>query len=96
MWTKILQNEWTSGSCFQESASTVLDASAEEHQVRQQESNGESQGSGGETDLKTKHFKWAPSFKDVFDSVKASGPGNDGWAVAQGQTSITAMRANFM
>ncbi|CAI6332701.1 unnamed protein product [Periconia digitata] len=43
-----------------------------------------------------KHFKWAPRFKDVYDSVEASEPGNDGWAVAQGFTSVTPLRANFM
>ncbi|EUC48859.1 hypothetical protein COCMIDRAFT_2314 [Bipolaris oryzae ATCC 44560] len=43
-----------------------------------------------------KHFKWAPSFKDVYQSVEESEPGNDGWAVAQGFTSVTPLRANFM
>lgn len=43
-----------------------------------------------------KHFKWAPQFKDVYQSVEESEPGNDGWAVAQGFTSVTALRANFM
>lgn len=42
------------------------------------------------------HFKWAPRFKDVYDSVEQSEPGNDGWAVAQGYTSVTPLRANFM
>ncbi|KAH7132524.1 survival protein sure-like phosphatase/nucleotidase [Dendryphion nanum] len=43
-----------------------------------------------------KHFKWAPRFKDVYQSVEESEPGNDGWAVAQGCTSVTPLRANFM
>jgi tubulin--tyrosine ligase len=43
-----------------------------------------------------KHFKWAPLFKDVYDSVTQSKEGNDGWAVAQGYTSVTPLRANFM
>lgn len=43
-----------------------------------------------------KHFKWAPQFKDVYESVEHSEPGNDGWAVAQGYTSVTPLRANFM
>lgn len=43
-----------------------------------------------------KHFKWAPRFKDVYQSVEDSEPGNDGWAVAQGYTSVTPLRANFM
>ena len=43
-----------------------------------------------------KHFKWAPHFKDVYESVEQAAPGNDGWAVAQGFTSVTPLRANFM
>jgi tubulin--tyrosine ligase len=43
-----------------------------------------------------RHFKWAPRFKDVYESVEESEPGNDGWAVAQGYTSVTPLRANFM
>ncbi|KAF2126809.1 sure-like protein [Dothidotthia symphoricarpi CBS 119687] len=43
-----------------------------------------------------KHFKWAPSFKDVYESVEESEPGNDGWAVAQGYTSVTPLKACFM
>jgi len=31
-----------------------------------------------------RHFKWAPQFKDVYDSVARSEPGNDGWAVKEG------------
>ena len=63
------------------------------------------QGGGSGTETPTgqphmrythKHFKWAPSFKDVYESVEASEPGNDGWAVAQGYTSVTPLRANFM
>ncbi|KAF2470072.1 sure-like protein [Lindgomyces ingoldianus] len=42
------------------------------------------------------HYKWAPRFKDVYQSVEESEPGNDGWAVAQGYTSVTPLRANFM
>jgi tubulin--tyrosine ligase len=50
----------------------------------------------GHTRYTHKHFKWAPSFKDVYESVENSEPGNDGWAVAQGYTSVTPLRANFM
>lgn len=103
MFTKILQNEWTSGSCFEETNSAVEDPATEEQQLRRQESReGQGAQAGSEGDKgagdrwKGRHFKWAPSFKDVFESVRKSGPGNDGWAVSQGQTSITALRANFM
>jgi broad specificity polyphosphatase/5'/3'-nucleotidase SurE len=43
-----------------------------------------------------KHFMWSPKFTDVYKSVEESEPGNDGWAVAQGYTSVTPLRANFM
>ena len=33
---------------------------------------------------KHKHFKWAPQFKDVHESVEQAPPGNDGWAVKEG------------
>ncbi|KAF2740160.1 sure-like protein [Polyplosphaeria fusca] len=58
--------------------------------------------SGRETPLQShvrythKHFKWAPHFKDVYQSVEESEPGNDGWAVAHMNTSVTPLRANFM
>lgn len=82
-----------------------------EAQIRRQEEKlgrkellgGESGGdSGRETPVPGhiryahKHFKWAPRFKDVYESVEQSEPGNDGWAVAQGYTSVTPLRANFM
>lgn len=44
----------------------------------------------------TRRFHWAPKFTDVYNSVLAAGPGSDGWAVKEGQTSVTALRANFM
>lgn len=101
VWTKMLQNEWSSGSCFEEMSGGVSDPEAEEAQLRRQESNGgESGGAEGQNDAgegwKSRHFKWAPKFKDVYESVEKAGPGSDGWAVKEGQTSITAIRANFM
>ncbi|KAI1500893.1 hypothetical protein F5X99DRAFT_418940 [Biscogniauxia marginata] len=42
-----------------------------------------------------RHFKWAPRFADVYKSVEDAPPGNDGWAVKEGFTSVTPMKANF-
>jgi tubulin--tyrosine ligase len=42
-----------------------------------------------------RHFKWAPRFADVMESSKKAGPGYDGWAVMEGETSVTSLRANF-
>lgn len=82
-----------------------------EQQIRQQEETqgklqsgdaakdgAEGKGEEGQNHMRYthKHFKWAPLFKDVYDSVAQSNEGNDGWAVAQGYTSVTPLRANFM
>jgi broad specificity polyphosphatase/5'/3'-nucleotidase SurE len=102
--TKMLQNQWEKGACFQElpSATSVDDAASEEAALRRKESMG---GGGNEDDSGTatpankwahRHFKWAPRFTDVYNSVEKYGPGSDGWAVKEGECSITALMANFM
>ena len=82
----------------------------QEEKIGRKESRSLDGGSGGVSGLSSgvatptskhvryshKEFKWAPLFKDVYESVEASQPGNDGWAVAQGFTSVTPLRANFM
>ncbi|KAI5368008.1 Putative survival protein SurE-like phosphatase/nucleotidase [Septoria linicola] len=103
-WTKMLQNQWNKGACFEElsSANAVDDPASEEAKLRQQEAKGGDQpksngdASASENKWKHRHFKWAPRFTDVYDSVKSAGPGSDGWAVQAGETSITALKANFM
>lgn len=119
LWTNMLQNRWTSGSCFQVvDVPPDADSSPEdtEKEIRRQEEKLAKEelksnthvlksGTNSGTDTPTgqpharythKHFKWAPVFKDVYESVEASEPGNDGWAVSQGYTSVTPLRANFM
>lgn len=118
LYTNMLQNAWTSGSCF-----TVIDVPADEDQtaddnetrIREAEEkqgkkelkgNTSGTGSGRDTPVSQQgqghvrythqHFKWSPRFTDVYKSVDESVPGNDGWAVAQGYTSVTPLRANFM
>ncbi|CAK7267887.1 hypothetical protein SEPCBS119000_002779 [Sporothrix epigloea] len=49
----------------------------------------------GHTPLTHRHFKWQPHFSDVYRSVDEAQPGNDGWAVREGLTSITPLKANF-
>lgn len=72
------------------------DASTEEARLRKQEGG---QGSGIATPnggkWEHRHFKWAPRFADVMESSKKAGPGYDGWAVMEGETSVTPLRANF-
>ncbi|KAF2422758.1 acid phosphatase-like protein [Tothia fuscella] len=115
LWTHMLQNQWSSGSCFTETnvpEQEDRDAEAEEVEIRRAESgsaprpvvNGSATKESSEAiDDKNehvrythKHFKWAPRFKDVYDSVEKSSPGNDGWAVKEGYISITPLKPNFM
>ncbi|RMX90645.1 hypothetical protein D0867_13372, partial [Hortaea werneckii] len=101
VWTRMLQNEWKQGACFQElpAASAVDDASTEEAKLRKQETRNESGTSTPAAESSKwprRHFKWAPRFTDVYEAVQRAGPGSDGWAVKEGQTSISAIRANFM
>ncbi|WPG99863.1 putative tubulin--tyrosine ligase pby1 [Acrodontium crateriforme] len=101
VWARMLQNQWSKGACFQEviDAGRVEDASTEEAKLRRQESI-----QGGESGAVTpaddpwrhRHFKWAPRFTEVYDGVLKAGPGSDGWAIKEGETCITALRANFM
>ncbi|KAK3070228.1 hypothetical protein LTR53_010826 [Teratosphaeriaceae sp. CCFEE 6253] len=104
-WTKMLQNEWLQGACFQElpPSSSVDGPASEEMRLRRQESNegGSDSASGSGTATPSqkwrgRHFKWAPRFTDVYEAVQKAGPGSDGWAVKEGEVSISAIRANFM
>ncbi|KAI9796204.1 MAG: hypothetical protein M1833_006455 [Piccolia ochrophora] len=86
------------------------DPEAHEKDIRREEESVEkgeqdqdagSRGPSGTVDtsrsrVQHKHFKWAPQFADVHKGVEASEPGNDGWAVRQGHTSVTPLKANFM
>ncbi|KAI9687842.1 MAG: hypothetical protein M1822_001922 [Bathelium mastoideum] len=90
LWTEMLQNQWKSGSCFQEVEVPEEEddgAVEQEEQLRRQEV-GEEGGEGNEKHVRHihKHFRWAPQFKDVHESVEKSAPGNDGWAIRQGYT----------
>ncbi|EAS32550.1 5'/3'-nucleotidase SurE [Coccidioides immitis RS] len=98
LYTPILENRWKSGSCFEEidAESSGEGPDLQEQQLRE-----------GEMTLKTgekpsgpkyhhRHFKWAPKFTDVYKSIEESEPGNDGWAVKMGYTSVTPLKANFM
>ncbi|KAI9738894.1 MAG: hypothetical protein M1818_005207 [Claussenomyces sp. TS43310] len=95
LWTNMLQNYWGPSSCFEEAEDDEGDAEEAEQRIREGESD-----SGVDnalvTNHKHKHFKWAPKFLDVHKAVAESEPGNDGWAVKEGYTSVTPLKANFM
>lgn len=89
VFTEMLQNYWRDGSCFEEIEGTVGDEHEEEEKIREGKGGEVDGGKKGEGEAKTqkhKHFKWAPRFADVYKSVEESQPGNDGWAVKEGQT----------
>lgn len=127
MWTHMLQNQWESGSCFTEvqvPESEDADPTEAEAEIRRAESSSggkkpnltgkeeEANGKNAHVRYTHKHFKWSPRFKDVYDSVERSSPGNDGWAVKEGyiryallisscriladHCSVTPLKANFM
>ncbi|CAK7226827.1 hypothetical protein SCUCBS95973_006330 [Sporothrix curviconia] len=56
---------------------------------------GKTTPSSGPAPITHRHFKWQPHFTDVYRSVDEAPPGNDGWAVREGLTSITPLKANF-
>ncbi|KAI0100247.1 survival protein sure-like phosphatase/nucleotidase [Nemania sp. FL0031] len=107
MFTPMLQNYWgDGGTCFTEVEGSVGDEDEEEERIRGNEGSAKSQtangvkANGDEEDEGTKglihrHFKWKPRFEDVYRSVEEAPPGNDGWAVKEGHTSVTPMKANF-
>ena len=104
-WTRMLQNQWKQGACFQEvEADTQVGEPAEEEEakIRRPESDAKGGAVNGVEPVPSssagrhRYFKWAPRFTDVYESVEKAGPGSDGWTVKQGETSVTALRANFM
>ncbi|KXG48969.1 Survival protein SurE-like phosphatase/nucleotidase [Penicillium griseofulvum] len=106
LYTDMLQNTWKSGSCFQ----AVDPTSADDPDLQEQLLRDQGEVSGTKPDqtvgagekstrgprIQHKHFKWAPSFQDVYRSVEESEPGNDGWTVKEQMTSVTPLKANFM
>ncbi|OBT79218.1 hypothetical protein VF21_01717 [Pseudogymnoascus sp. 05NY08] len=94
-WTEMLQNYWGPGSCF-EAVEDTEDANEEEHKIREGEV--EQKNGDGEAPIPHQHrnFKWSPRFTDVYKSVEDAPPGNDGWVVKEGFTSVTPLKANFM
>ncbi|KAF6836519.1 tubulin-tyrosine ligase [Colletotrichum musicola] len=110
LFTGVLQNYWREGSCFQEIEGDVGDEDEEEERIREgdfgealggdeapaaekKEAEKEAEKKAG--GHRHKHFKWAPKFTDVYASVEEAPPGNDGWAVKEGYTSVTPLKANF-
>ncbi|CBF76378.1 hypothetical protein AN4967.2 [Aspergillus nidulans FGSC A4] len=105
MYTEMLDNRWSSGSCFDavDAEVPVENPEQREQTLRDQEEKLEEDPtanpnakSGRKSRIAHKHFIWAPKFTDVYRSVEESAPGNDGWTVKEGMTSVTPLKANFM
>ncbi|KAK4190783.1 tubulin-tyrosine ligase [Podospora australis] len=102
LYTNMLQNYWGAGSCFTEVDGSVDGEAEDEERIREgekkpeQEGENNVEGGGEKKGLHVhKHFKWSPRFTDVYKSVEEAPAGNDGWAVKEGHTSITPLKANF-
>ncbi|KAK2880106.1 hypothetical protein FQN49_000553 [Arthroderma sp. PD_2] len=100
LYTNILDNRW-SGSCFEaiDAEMSGEDPGLQEYLLRQKEEGSATNGEASDSStpgFQHKHFKWAPKFGDVYKSEQTSPPGNDGWAVRSGFTSVTPLKANFM
>ncbi|KAH6616978.1 survival protein sure-like phosphatase/nucleotidase, partial [Chaetomium tenue] len=101
LYTPMLQNYWGAGSCFTEVGGSVDGEAEEEERIREgegkveEEDGGDDAGEGSSACHTHKHFKWSPRFTDVYQSVEEAPPGNDGWAVKEGHTSVTPLKANF-
>ena len=76
VFTHMLQNAWSSGSCFEEvdADEEPEDPGQQEMEIREQ-TTPEFTRSNGQARFKHKHFKWAPKFVDVHTSVEKSTPG---------------------
>ncbi|CCC09821.1 hypothetical protein SMACR_03377 [Sordaria macrospora] len=104
LYTPMLQNYWGAGSCFEEVEGSVDGEEEDEERIREGGEMGRAETDGGKEIGKRdgkgglhthKHFKWSPRFTDVYKSVEEAAPGNDGWAVKEGHTSVTPLKANF-
>lgn len=88
LFTYSLQNYWSpTASLFEEveAMDDDLNPEIQEMEIRQ---SGEIGGKASlpKTVHKHRHFKFAPRFFDVSESVEHSSEGNDGWAIKQGFT----------
>ncbi|KAI9673124.1 MAG: hypothetical protein M1817_002986 [Caeruleum heppii] len=98
MYTRMLQNYWSLGSSFEAvEVDEEEDPVEREEEIRRDETaTAQETSDRNQVSHRHRHFKWAPKFADVYQSVERSEPGNDGWAVKEGYTSVTPLKANFM
>lgn len=96
LYTYMLPNYWASGSSSFKEVIVEDEEDPAEHEMDIRESEGiGGDDVVGEIRHKHKHFKWAPKFSDVFESVEESEPGNDGWAIEQRYTRYGKQASDF-
>lgn len=93
-YTDMLQNRWSSGSCFAVLPENAGDADPNLEELKIRDNAKPIDASGRLARRKHVTFKWAPHFADVKTSSQAAGQG-DGWHVLQGHVTVTPLRANF-
>lgn len=91
LYTYTLQNYWSTGSSFEEIETNEDDPSPENQEMKIRESLESDGGKDPAREPKTmiqkhKHFKFAPKFSDVTQSIEEGLAGNDGWAIKQRYT----------
>lgn len=91
MYTDVLQNRWTTGSCFEAvELDEQVDPAKQEKQIREGQHNGTVAGGKSQVNgRKQKGYKWAPRSADVHESVRKGGSGSDGWALKEGMIRYT-------
>ncbi|MCJ1310225.1 hypothetical protein MMC25_003887 [Agyrium rufum] len=99
MYTNVLQNYWPeNSSAFAPYSSGQRDPDHppedREEEIRKQEAGEAAQED--DTESQKGWFCWAPDFAGIWKTVDDSEPGNDGWAIREGYTSVTPLKANFM
>lgn len=95
-YTDMLQNKWSSGSCFAvlKDDAEDKDPNVEEQKIRDRDQSTDAANGDKPTNRDHVTFKWSPNFGDVRSASRDAGRG-DGWHVMQGHVTVTPLKANF-
>lgn len=98
----MLQNYWTPGnSAFEAIEGEAEGEDEQEERIRQGEMEAGSAAESGTNEAgkakghQHRHFKWAPQLADVMKATEEAPSYVDGKVVRSGNTSVTALKANF-
>lgn len=96
LYTNILQNYWSSGTSFKEVGVNEGDINPDKREMEIRQGGGIGGDGPEEPKTKLKHFKWAPKFSDVTQSIEDSPAGNDGWAIENDYTRLVVQTDLFL